>query len=165
MPPSPKRTVVNFKGRAFEYKRVLYQLPELPEAELAIFSNPNTMGCLWWLLFSFPKRPKFTTPTTIPVTSPSTGFQSNWMGRLSPPTQRLAYSCCPSLAWSKCSINVCQIEFPSPWINRGRSKELAPSRVAPVPTSFMSHVLEGLAAATPLPLPLTSPASSACLWT
>lgn len=44
MPPSPKRTVLNFKGRAFEYKRVLYQLLELPGTELAVFANPNTMG-------------------------------------------------------------------------------------------------------------------------
>ena len=62
--------------------------------ESAVFVSPNTMKCLQMPLLSFPQRPIFTAPVSIPVTSHSAGFERDRGTSATNPSPLLLPSAC-----------------------------------------------------------------------
>lgn len=148
-PPSPKSRVFNFKGRALGYKRVLLSSIRTagitPGAESAVFVSPNMMKYLQMPFYSFPIHESCVKSSNFSLCMSPKGLGRREVSSPTPTPGPPAVA----PAWpkvNKCPINVCQIEFPSFWINRWQKQEARPPGVAPLPTSFMSHVFKGSAA-------------------
>ena len=78
-------------------------------------------------LFWLPKRSILSTkPVSIPVTSLRVSKVGPEWRRWAHQPSALPTDAALSLAWSKCSINICQTEFPSPWINPWQKQGAGP---------------------------------------